>query len=263
LTYTFFTYNFLFTYTGETMLQPLTRKEKVVLEYIESYLRSEGVAPSFQEIKEHFGFASFNSVQRYLKQLQKKQYIHLPGGNQKRAINILNSANSVQNHLQNLESHSSMPFNDSFRKKEASVPYPNNTPGTAPESLSLPLFGKVAAGIPLEAIEHDEFIDIPASMVTSSKNTFALTVEGQSMIEEGIFDGDVILVEEKNHAHNGDLIVASIEQEATVKRFFIHKENDHDNQVELRPANSSMQSMWFHPSQVHIRGKVVGLIRKF
>ena len=256
------------------MLQPLTRKEKMVLEYVEDYLQQEGVAPSFQEIKEHFGFASFNSVQRYLKQLQKKQYIHLPGGNQKRAINVLQSANSVQNHLQSLKSKShNSPFVGSTPKKEASAQNPNHTLGLhktvgkttdMPESLSLPLLGGVAAGQPLEAIEHDEFIDVPTSLINDSGKTFALKVEGESMIEEGIFDGDIILVEEKVRADNGELIVASVDNEATVKRFFVHINNEnHSPVVELRPANSTMQSMWFSPKDVHIRGKVVGLIRKF
>ncbi|MCB0389981.1 MAG: transcriptional repressor LexA [Bdellovibrionales bacterium] len=260
------------------MLQPLTRKEKMVLEYIEGYLHNEGVAPSFQEIKDHFGFASFNSVQRYLKQLQKKNYIHVPGGNQKRAINILRSANSLQNHLQNLKNKSHSPFVGSSPKKGASV-YPTHTQGFSltnedeiasssfngkrPESLSLPLLGGVAAGLPLEAIEHDEFIDVPSSLVNNFSKTFALKVEGESMIEDGILDGDIILVEQKARADNGELIVASVENEATVKRFFVHLNEDHKALVELRPANSTMQSMWFSPKDVHIRGKVVGLIRKF
>ncbi|MCB9025860.1 MAG: transcriptional repressor LexA [Bdellovibrionaceae bacterium] len=245
------------------MLQTLTPKEKLVLEYIENYLQKEGVAPSFQEIKDFFGFASFNSIQRYLKQLQKKQYIHLPGGNQKRAIHILKSASSVQNHLQLLKGKSHSPF---YSQKEASVPGPFYTQGPTPESLSLPLYGKVAAGHPMEALHHDEFFEVPVSMVNSSKNTFALKVEGESMIEEGIFDGDVILVEEKAHAENGELIVATVDNEATVKRFFLHPiENSKQNKqlVELRPANSTMESMWFSPKDISIRGRVVGLIRKF
>ena len=78
------------------MIRSLTPKEKNVLEFIETYIKENGFAPSYLEIKDHFGFASFNSIQRYLKQLQNKQYIHIPGGNQKRAITILKSANSIQ-----------------------------------------------------------------------------------------------------------------------------------------------------------------------
>lgn len=245
------------------MLQPLTRNEKMVLEYIEKYLQKEGVAPSFLEIKEHFGFASFNSVQRYLKQLQKKKYIHLPGGNQKRAINILQPADSLQNHLQFLKNKSHSPFVGSTPMKEASVKNSDHTLESTPESLSLPLLGGVAAGLPLEAIEYDEFIDVPISLVNNPTKSFALRVTGESMIEEGILDGDIILVEEKARADNGELIVASVDNEATVKRFFVHVNESHKAVIELRPANSSMQSMWYSPKDVNIRGKVVGLLRKF
>jgi repressor LexA len=268
----------------ELQPQPLSLKEKGVLEFLESYIASQGVSPTYQEICQHFGFASFNSVQRYLKQLESKGYIQLPWSNQKRAITILHTASTKKNDLLQKSPESLLP---------AILPS---------ESLSLPLLGRVAAGAPIEALEDDEFIDVPASLVRKPDRTYALRVQGQSMIEDGIFDGDVILVQRQDSAQNGEIVVAVVNEEATVKRFHSHRdvkavpakaldallerlslegEGDGDgvdadsaagrnraNQmiarmIELRPANSSMSSMWYDSREVEIRGVVVGLIRRF
>ncbi|MNJ91393.1 LexA repressor [compost metagenome] len=231
--------------TKKTPLPPLTPKEKSVLEYIEHHLMSSGVSPSYQEIKDHFGLASFNSVQNYLKQLTNKGYIANPQ-NQKRAIQVIHSASAVQEQLQSKQVSTTT---GSSRTQLLQA---------REEILSLPLLGKVAAGQPIEALTHDEFIDVPPSMVRNPSKSFALKVQGESMIEDGIHDGDVILIQKQNSANNGDIIVATVDNEATVKRFYLKS-----NQVELRPSNSTMKSMWFSPDQVDIRGIVVGLIRKF
>jgi repressor LexA len=225
-------------------LPPLTEKEKAVLEFIENEMAVNGISPSYQEIRDHFGFASFNSVQNYLKQLSSKGYIEIPL-NQKRAITILHSASSVQKQVAELKT----------TVKQA---------GNIEEVLSLPLLGKVAAGRPLESFSHDEFIDVPPSMIRNAGKTFALKVSGDSMIDDGIHDGDIILVQKQTVAANGEVVVASIENESTVKRYFLrpHPENQ-EKMIELRPANATLQSMWYPPNQVDIQGVLVGLIRKF
>jgi repressor LexA len=225
---------------------PLTEKEKTVLEFIESELAETGVSPSYQEIKDHFGFASFNSVQNYLKQLSNKGYVQI-ANNQKRAIQLIHSSTAIQ---ENLPSKSGSSRSSFLR-----------TPGGREEILTLPLLGKVAAGSPIEAFEHDEFIQVPPDMVRNPDKSYALKVSGSSMIEDGIFDGDLILVQKQASASNGEIVVASIDNESTVKRFFAPK--GVEKKVELRPANSTMQSMWYEPDQVHIQGVVVGLIRRF
>lgn len=225
---------------------PLSPKEKMVLEYIEQCLASTGVSPSYQEIKDHFGFASFNSVQNYLKQLVQKSYIQIPS-NQKRAIQILRSAQAVQNHVQSVQASS----------PRASLLLKSGERG---ELISLPLLGKVAAGAPIEEFSHDETVDVPPSLVRNPSKSFALKVKGNSMIDDGIFDEDIILVQKQENATNGEIVVATVENESTVKRFFVDRKKNH---IELRPANSSMQSMWYPPDKVHIQGVVVGLIRKF
>lgn len=239
--------------TKKSPLPPLTPKEKAVLEFIEEHLLSSGISPSYQEIKEHFGLASFNSVQNYLKQLTNKGYIHNPQ-NQKRAIQVLHSASAVQEQLQ---SKSVSTTTGSHRQKLLQA---------RDEILSLPLLGKVAAGQPIEAIKHDEFVDVPPSMVKNPTKSFALKVQGDSMIEDGIFDEDIILVQKQNSANNGDIIVATVDNEATVKRFYVRPRPDSgssEKMVELRPSNSTMKSMWYSPDEVEIRGILVGLIRKF
>lgn len=231
--------------TKKTPLPPLTMKEKSVLEYIEHHLISSGISPSYQEIKDHFGLASFNSVQNYLKQLTNKGYIMNPL-NQKRAIQVLHSASAVQEQVQSkqVSTKTGSSRTQLLQARE--------------EILSLPLLGKVAAGQPIEALSHDEFIDVPPSMVRNPSKSFALKVQGESMIEDGIFDGDIILIQKQTSASNGDIVVATVENEATVKRIY-----QKSQQVELRPANSTMKSMWYTPDEVEIRGIVVGLIRKF
>lgn len=236
-----------------------------------------GISPTYQEICDNFGFASYNSVQRYLKQLESKGYITMPWGNQKRAITLLHPSSAMQ---------------EALAEMRESAPTPVEL---RPEAVSIALLGRVAAGQPLEAFEHDEFIDVPTSMVKQADKTFALRVQGQSMIEDGILDGDIILVQEQKTARNGEIIVAVVENEATVKRFYMHnKESKHSQammagesvapqglrqepkqsdsnvhalggtkMIELRPANSSMESLWYHPSEVEIRGVVVSLIRQF
>lgn len=231
---------------------PLTAKEKAFLEFIEGFQTSSGISPSYQEIRDHFGFASFNSVQNYLKQLTRKGYVK-NHANQKRAIQIIQSV------MGRHQAQSSMSLT-------AAGPSPKSLLQSTEEVLSLPLLGKVAAGCPIESLKHDEFIQVPNQMVRNASKTFALRVQGDSMINEGIMDGDTILVQQQNSAANGDLVVATIENEATVKRFYLRtppRGSQDELMVELRPANEKLQSMWYSPYEVSIQGILVGLLRKF
>lgn len=258
--------------------RPLSIKEKSVLEFLESYIHSNGVSPTYQEICHHFGFASFNSVQRYLKQLETKGYVQLPWANQKRAITLLQPSSAIQDAIEKLQASSQLnhpsghpsghPLEPQAGSRIRATPNtPSVTPALLPtESLTLPLLGRVAAGAPIEALEYDEFIDVPTSLVRHADRTYALRVQGQSMIEDGILDGDVILVQRQSTAANGEIVVAVVDEEATVKRFYLHQnpqEGKNHRTIELRPANSSMEPMWYKSGEVQIRGVVVGLIRRF
>jgi repressor LexA len=271
--------------TTTAALTPLTPKEKTVLEFLETYARLNGFAPTYQEICKHFGFASFNSAQRYLKQLEAKEYVSLGGANQKRAISLLQSASAYQEQIEDRERKVDTSNVTSIRSASS-----GSGGGNGAEAFQIPMLGRVAAGVPLEAYEHDEFIDVPASLVKNPDRTYALRVQGQSMIDDGIFEGDVILVQRQSQAENGEIVVAVVPsevgtEEATVKRFYWHKlasstakfekkslksgarardeRPKKERQIELRPANSTMTSFWYDPGQVQIRGIVVGLIRKF
>lgn len=240
-------------------LPSLTAKEKSVLQFIEAELVSKGISPSYQEICDHFGFASFNSVQNYLKQLTAKGYVAI-NPNQKRAIQLLHSAQDFHQNLIERLQVTAEPSRGSLSNQ--SSPRFSETDKHA-KVLPIPFLGRVAAGAPIERVNENEFIDIPLNLVKNSKDLFALKVEGDSMIEEGIFDGDTLVVQSTKLARDGDLVVASIEQEATVKRFFNKSKSADERNIELRPANKRLTSMFYHPSQVEIKGLVKALLRSY
>ena len=198
----------------------LTFKQKQFLAYLARYTEKWGHAPSFEEIRQHFNFRSYNTVSTYLKILERKGYIRLPKQkNKKRAIEVI-------------------------KPVEAS-------------RFELPLLGRVAAGKPIEAIEDNQTIEVPPSMVQSGDH-FVLQVQGNSMEEDGILDGDYVVVKKQPTAENGETVVAIIDNEATVKKYYKRK-----NYVELRPAHKGMESIIVKNRDFRIEGKVVGVIRYY
>lgn len=200
----------------------LTKKQKQVYDYIVEYIEENDFSPTQMEIKEHFGFKSLGSVQDYIRYLKSSGY-------------LANDTNSVR----------------------GLTPLNPNELGRSQDVIDIPLHGKVAAGNPIEAIEGTETITVPSSMIGFG-NHFALTISGESMIEDGILDGDLIVVKEQNTAKNGDTVVAVIDNEATVKRFY-----KQTNQIELHPANSSMKPIIVTQGDFQIKGVLVGLIRAY
>ena len=198
----------------------LTKKQKQVYDYICDYLQSEGFSPTQTEIQENFGFKSLGSVQDYIRYLKSAGYLQ-------------SDANSVRGLT------------------------PVSTSQIDSSVIDIPLHGNVAAGNPIEAIEGTEMISIPSSMV-STGNHFALSVSGQSMIDDGIFDGDLIIVKEKNTATNGETVIATVNNEATVKRYY-----KRSNCIELHPANSSMKPIIINDGDFQIKGILVGLYRSY
>lgn len=201
-------------------MDPLTKRQKEILDYIRKFIDENGYAPSFREIAHYFEFSSTGTVAEYMGILEEKGYLTREAM-EARAIQLTPS------------------FDD----------------GT--ETFTIPLEGVIDAGRPIEAIRTRETIDIPRDMM--GKKTFALRVRGDSMIEDGIFDGDYIIIEQTSSAKNGDIVVALVDnQNATLKRFYNEKDS-----VRLQPANSSMKPMRFTKNRVTIQGKVRGVIRKF
>lgn len=238
---------------GLIEISPLTENEKNVLSFIETELIRSGLSPSYQEICTEFGYASFNSVQNYVKQLTKKGYIKVHP-NQKRGLEVVRSATAFQAQV--------------LRKVNATTGSPKDMLLQAPSGIRpIPLLGRVAAGAPLERALENESLDVPPNLMKDPEHSYALQVEGDSMIEEGIHEGDWIVVLKKETAKNGDLVVAVVNgssgQEATVKRIYYHPKQSSDKRVELRPSNSKLTSQWYSDSKVQIRGHVTGLLRKF
>ena len=196
----------------------LTKRQQVVFDFIKDYIQTHGVAPSYEEIRRNFGFGSYNSVQKHLKSLVAKGVLKTPWGNQKRALML-------------------------------------TEPG--PTTTILPLLGRVAAGRPIEAIAHPETVEVP-EMLLRGEDNFALRVVGDSMVDEGIRDGDIVIVKRQRDAENGQTVVALIGDDATIKQYYRR-----GARVELRPANPRMSAIVVDEGDLQLQGIVVGLIRKF
>ena len=212
----------------------LNNREKDILKYIEKQVDEQGYAPSVREIGKAVGLSSTATVHSYLSKLEEKGYIKKE--TQKgRTLRLLKGTGKKEN--------------KSDEKNDEKAFYSGR------ELVNVPVVGKITAGAPILAVENvtDSFL-IPVDFVGNSES-FMLTVSGESMIEAGILDGDYILVKRQNVARNGEIVVAMIDEEATVKTFF--KENGH---VRLQPENSSMEPIIVPDCQ--ILGKVVGVFRK-
>ncbi len=206
------------TYTYIVSAMGITPKQKKVYDFIRGYIGAYGFSPSYDEIRKHFGLRSYNSVQKYLRQLETKGMIRTPWSNKKRAIELVEK------------------------------------PGT---TLQIPLLGTVAAGSPIEPIQVREEIEIPEGFV-DREDHFVLRVKGDSMVDEGINDGDLVVVRKQKVAENGQTVVALVDGEVTIKRFYVKGER-----VELRPANENLKSIFVGAVQVEIEGVVVALMRRY
>ena len=205
------------------MEKELTLTQKKVLDFLVHHLREKGFPPTLREIASHFGLKGPKAPQKTIAILERKGYLRrIPGGS--RAIEILGGS----------------PFH-------------------AGQILSLPIVGRVRAGEPILAIENIEgYINLDKSLV-SSEDVFLLRVQGDSMIEAHIQDGDFALVKPQPNAENGEIVVALIEDEATIKRIFMKKDL-----IRLEPANPSMEPIVVRKGEkkISIVGKVVGVFRK-
>lgn len=197
----------------------LTPREREILDYIKNTIRNEGYAPSVRDICNALGMKSTSTVHTYLARLEEKGAIQKDAG-KSRTLRVDN--------------------------------------GSAPSSstVRVPILGKVAAGMPILAVEnYDGYIDFPRpSSRMTSNDLFALKVQGESMIEAGILDGDTIIVEKANTANDGDIIVALVEDEATVKTFYRD-----GNRFRLQPENSTMKPIYV--DELIVLGKLVASMR--
>lgn len=197
----------------------LTPRQREILEYIRHYIQKCRVAPTVNEIRDHFRLNSTATVHKHLKALESRGVIHR-SRQKARAIELLSS-----------------PMTSNFE---------------------IPLLGAIAAGQPIAALETPDTLAIPEDMLGHSE-TYALRVQGNSMIDDGINDGDYVIIESRSDARDGEIVVALIhDDEATIKRFFRE-----GGRIRLQPSNSTMSPMIYSGSEIQIRGVVIGLIRKY
>jgi repressor LexA len=197
----------------------LTKRQREILDYVESFLDEYGYSPSFEEIARFFGYSSLATVHEHLSNLEKKGFLR-KNYNRSRSLELVDAAGTL--------------------------------------AIDLPLLGMVAAGLPIEAIEERETVTVPHDMLRAGQN-FVLRVRGDSMVDEQIRDGDYIVVNSRQSAENGEMVVALVHGDsATVKKYYRER-----GRIRLQPANETMLPMYFNESEVQIQGIVVAVIRKY
>ncbi len=205
------------------MARFLTERQKEILGFIRETLRERGVSPTHREICERFGYSSYGTAHKHLKLLEQKGYLRRHW-NQKRGVELT--------------------------EPEAA---------DAAVERELPFLGIIAAGRPIEAVAGDESVHVPPHLLHGRNGDhYVLKVQGDSMIDEGIHDGDLVVVKRREEGLAGEMVVALVGDEVTLKRFY--PEGD---KVRLQPSNPSMEPIWVAADQVRVQGIVVGLMRKF
>ena len=235
----------------------LTRKQHELLVYINEYLAKSGVSPSFDEMKDALDLKSKSGIHRLITGLEERGFLRrLP--HRARALEVLRMPETAA---------VGVSARDPARNKKFA---PNVIPGdfrkglagrmvTAPKrSVELPLYGKIAAGTPIEALRDTQTIEVPPGLLGRGEH-YALEVEGDSMQDAGIVDGDTVIIEKSETAENGSIVVALVEDnEVTLKRL-----RRRGNSIALEPANKKYETRIFRPDQVKIQGRLVGLLRRF
>ncbi len=196
----------------------ITPAQQKVFSFVRDYINRHGYSPSYEEVRRSLGFKSLNSVYKHLKQLEQRGYLKSPWNNGKRVLEIVSLSAGA---------------------------------------AAIPFLGAVAAGTPIEAVETPESIEVPENFLGNGNN-FALRVRGDSMIDDGIRDGDILIITRQPQAENGQTVVALVRGEATVKKFYLR-----GSQIELKPANSHMKPIFARAEEVEIVGVVMGLLRNY
>ena len=228
----------------------LTKKQHELLIFINAQLQEHGISPSFDEMKEALNLKSKSGIHRLITALEERQFIRrMP--HRARALEILKlPASAVGNAKRG--------FQPSIVEGGFASAGPRSR--EVDEGLiSMPLYGRIAAGVPIEALrDPNDYMTVPLSMLGSGDH-FALEVAGDSMIEAGILDGDTAIIQRSETAENGAIVVALVDdQEATLKR--LRRRGD---SVALEPANAAYETRIFPPDRVRIQGRLVGLIRRY
>lgn len=219
----------------------LTKKQYDLLLFIDKRLKAEGVPPSFDEMRDFLGLKSKSGVHRLISSLEERRFIsRLP--HKARAIDVVRLPDNMA---------------DCTPKNHGIIE--NKKPKIITDDTLIPLYGKIAAGTPIEAIRDDNrFVNVPSNMIGLGEH-YALTIEGDSMINEGILDGDTVVIQRTNTAENGAIVVALVDgYEVTLKKLFCRNGN-----IELEPANPHYKTQIFEADRVSVQGRLVGLMRNY
>ncbi|MGB6120170.1 MAG: transcriptional repressor LexA [Mesorhizobium sp.] len=233
----------------------LTRKQHELLTFIHERMKEAGIPPSFDEMKEALDLASKSGIHRLITALEERGFIRrLP--NRARALEVIKLPESMSPSIAAPKKFSPSIIQGSLGRmpEPARAPQPSNDTGVA-----IPVMGRIAAGVPIDAIQHQTHsIAVPPEMLAGGDH-YALEVKGDSMIEAGILDGDTVIIRNGNNASPGDIIVALVDdEEATLKRF-----RRKGASIALEAANPAYETRIFGPDRIKVQGKLVGLIRKY
>jgi repressor LexA len=227
----------------------LTAKQHELLLFIQRKLEETGISPSFEEMKDALDLKSKSGVHRLISALEERGFLRrLP--NRARALEVLRQPEDVT-------AGSRKPANANDTVTRITTP-PRSAPSAANDVIEIPLHGRIAAGVPIEALESDRMLPVPAALLGAGDH-YALEVSGDSMIEAGIFDGDYALVQRTDTARDGEIVVALVRnEEATLK--YLRREN---GMIRLDPANSAHEPQIYRPDEVQVQGKLAGLLRRY
>ena len=227
----------------------LTAKQHELIRFIQQRLEETGISPSFEEMKEALDLKSKSGVHRLISALEERGFLRrLP--NRARALEVIRQPGDTT------PARAAAPSHDNV--VALAPPAPRAQPEAANDVIELPLHGRIAAGAPIEALEGQSTLPVPAALLGPGEH-YALEVSGDSMIEAGIFDGDFALVKRTNSARDGEIVVALVRgEEATLK--YLRKEG---GQVRLDPANAAYDPQFYRPDEVEVQGKLAGLLRRY
>ncbi len=234
----------------------LTRKQHELLTFIDGHLQAHGVSPSYDEMKEALNLKSKSGIHRLISGLEERGFIRrLP--HKARALEVIKKP---QNMLDDPPAKGFRPkvVDGSFGRAPAPAAPPRSGPPEE-ETVGLPFYGKIAAGTPIEALrDNTRSFEVPPSLLGRGDH-YALEIEGDSMIDAGILDGDVVVIQRTDTAENGEIVVALVDgAEATLKRL-----RRRGASIALEPANPAHETRIFGPDQVRVQGRLIGLVRKY
>lgn len=234
----------------------LTRKQHELLTFIQVRLEESGISPSFEEMKEALDLKSKSGVHRLISALEERGFIRrLP--NRARALEVLRQPESAVTKGGSAPTQARAAANSNSALTPLRAPQ-KTAPAPANDVIELPLHGKIAAGMPIEAFETSATLPVPAALLGAGEH-YALEVSGDSMIEAGIFDGDYALVRKTDAARDGEIVVALVRgEEATLK--YLHREK---GLIRLDPANAAYDPQFYRPDEVTVQGKLAGLLRRY